>query len=84
MTPPPDTHPVSGGEWFPHIIHNDVQDDGTVLVTWALPGLSRAVVRVPLASWLEGHHQAQGRFLSSLIHPLLVNAHQSPSDPQHE
>lgn len=64
MLPPPDTHPVSGGEWHPHIIKHDIRDDGTVLVTWALPGLTRAVVRVPLASWLDGHHQPTGRFLA--------------------
>lgn len=84
MMPPPPAHPVAGGEWFPHIIAHDVQDDGTVLVTWALPGLQRATVRVPLSSWLDGHHQPTGRFLASFIHPLLVNPHESPADPQDE
>lgn len=71
MTPPPDTHPVAGGDWHPHIIAHDVRDDGTVLVTWALPGLARATVRVPLASWLEGHHQPTGAALAAQVRPLL-------------
>lgn len=69
MRPPPDTHPVAGGEWFPHIIAHVVQDDGTVLVTWALAGLRTATVRVPLSSWLNGDHHATGAFLSAFLNP---------------
>lgn len=71
MHPPPDTHPVSGGEWFPHIIRHVPQDDGTVLVTWSLPGLASATIRVPMASWLQGHHQVIGRALATQVTPLL-------------
>lgn len=82
--PPPEPHPVAGGDWWPHVIAHVPQDDGTVLVTWSLPGLQRATVRVPLATWLDGHHQPTGRFLASLINPLLVDARQSPPHPKDE
>lgn len=71
MQPPPDPSPVSGGDWFPHIIRHEPQADGTVLVTWALPGLASAVVRVPMASWLQGDHQPIGRVLSEQVTPYL-------------
>lgn len=65
MVPPPPPHPVRGGDWFPHIINHDVQDDGTVLVTWALPGLANATVRVGMVEWMNGEHYPTGAFLAS-------------------
>ena len=67
MPEPPEPHPEAGGPWFPHIIRHDVRDDGTVLVTWALPGLANATVRVPLASWLNGDHWPTGAFLAQQV-----------------
>lgn len=81
MPPPPEPQPRRGGQWFPHIIRHDVQDDGTVLVTWALPGLASAVVRVPFGEWMEGQHSPTGAFLASFVLPLLANTPQTPYRP---
>lgn len=82
--PDPPPHPVAGGRWFPHIIRHEVVGDGTVLVTWALPGLQTAVVRVPVSAWLDGDHQAAGAFLSSFIAPLMRDPRQAPPQPGQE
>jgi hypothetical protein len=52
-TPPP---PSNREPWYPFII--DQQPDGRdgVLVTWSLPGLKRATVRVPADAWVNGEH----------------------------
>jgi hypothetical protein len=65
--PPPDPQPRAGGDWWPHVISQVRQDDGTVLVTFAMPRLARFTVRMPLASWLDGEHM---RFMQ-LPAPLL-------------
>lgn len=67
-TEPPDApQPRASGVWFPHVISQVRQDDGTVLVTFAMPSLARFTVRVPLTSWLNGEHT---RFMQ-LPAPLL-------------
>lgn len=71
MTPPPDPPAGRGEAWRPHVIGNRVQDGGTVLVTWALPGLTTATVRVPLSTWLEGGHRDTGPFLGALVASLI-------------
>lgn len=83
MRPPPPDHPDRGGDWFPHVISQEVVGDGTVLVTWALPNLHRATVRVPVSAWLDGDHGATGAFLGTFILPLLPNltqAHDNQDD----
>jgi len=56
-TEPPDApQPRASGDWFPHVISQNRQDDGTVLVTFAMPSLTRLTVRVPLTAWLNGEH----------------------------
>lgn len=71
MAPEPPPAPKAGGEWFPHIIRHQVVGDGTVLVTWALPGLTTATVRVPVSAWIDGEHARTGAFLGAFIAPLL-------------
>lgn len=67
-TDPPDApQPRASGEWFPHVISQVRQDDGTMLVTMAMPALSRFTFRMPLTSWLQGEHM---RFMQ-MPHPLL-------------
>lgn len=84
MMPPPEPHPESGGDWFPHIIHHEIVGDGTVLVTWALPGLRNATVRVPLAAWLQGDHHPTGAFLGTFVKPLIPDPRQTPAHPPDE
>ena len=56
-TQPPDApQPSASGDWFPHVIDQVRNDDGTVSVTFALPGLRVHTLRVPLSSWLAGEH----------------------------
>ena len=81
MEPDPPPHPVVGGPWYPHIINHTIVGDGTVLVTWALPGLANAVIRVPLASWLNGEHQRTGEFLGTLVGPLSPDTREPPRKP---
>lgn len=50
QAPPPDT-PYRGGA---KIVDQRLDSDGTVLVTWALPGFSRAIVRMPYSEWVDG------------------------------
>ncbi len=76
--PPPDPQPRAGGEWWPHVISQVRQDDGTVLVTFAMPHLTRMTVRVPLTSWLEGEHM---RFMQ-LPDPLLSVLYNEPRNSQ--
>ena len=41
---------------YPRVIDQRVGPDGTVRVTFSLPGLKRATVTVPLDAWLDGEH----------------------------
>lgn len=51
----------------PKIIDLDFDAGGDVLVTWSLPGLRRAVVRMPYAVWLEGKGQTIGKLLTDSL-----------------
>lgn len=63
--PEPDApSPGRDGPTYPWVISQRPDDDGTVLVTFALPGLRRATVRVPQSVWLDGHHLAIGAALA--------------------
>lgn len=77
---PPAPQPSAGGEWWPHVIRQVRQDDGTMLVTFAMPHLTTMQVRVPLTSWINGEHM---RFMS-LPAPLLNVLYYKPqySDEQ--
>lgn len=50
-----------------HVIDQRVDDDGSVLVTFALPALRTATVRVPWAIYLQGEHIAIGHQLAGAI-----------------
>lgn len=54
----------------PKVISNDPDDDGNVRVTFALPGLRRAIVTVPGARWLAGAHNRLGGELAAMIADL--------------
>jgi hypothetical protein len=80
-TVPPDApQPVASGEWFPHIIAQVRQDDGTVLVTFAMPRLARFTVRVPLSSWLDGEHMRLAYLPDPLLRVLAIE--QNDSTPE--
>lgn len=73
-TEPPDApQPVASGSWWPHVVNQVRNNDGTVSVTFAGPKLTAFTVRVPLASWLEGEHlrlmALPGPVLGSLVSP---------------
>ena len=76
-TEPPDApQPSASGDWFPHVVDQRRQDDGTVLVTFAMPGLTRMTVRVPLTAWLNGEHTRIALLPDSLVSALYhVPAH---------
>lgn len=48
----------------PKIIALDFDSDGDVLVTWSLPGLLRATVRLPYLVWLNGGGLTIGKALT--------------------
>lgn len=74
-TDPPDApQPVASGEWFPHVVAQERQGDGTVLVTFAMPRLTRMIVRVPLASWLNGEHMRFMQLPSPLLDVLAIQS----------
>lgn len=56
--PRPSPEPIQrqGSGSYPRIIRQTPQRDGTVLVTFSLPGLKRATVRVPVGAWSNGEH----------------------------
>jgi hypothetical protein len=56
--------PLSSDPVFPRVIHQEHDGNRGVLVTFALPGLRRAVVRVPFEAWANGEHLAVGRHLA--------------------
>ena len=69
MEGPPAPQPEARGEWFPHIIGQVPDGEGNVLVTFALPDLARATVRVPQSSWLNGDHLTLSPALVRLVTP---------------
>lgn len=48
----------------PKTIALDFDTNGDVLVTWSLPNLQRAVVRMPYAIWLQGGGLTIGKLLT--------------------
>lgn len=64
--PPP---PRPSEPWYPFIIGQVPDGDGGILVTWSLPGLRRATVRVPADVWIEGHHVTMGEALAMTVTP---------------
>jgi hypothetical protein len=67
MPQPENPQPVRGGPWFPHVITQVPDGEGNVLVTFAMPDLTTATIRVPQTSWLEGLHL----FLPAALMPLM-------------
>lgn len=53
----------------PFIVGHEIDGDRGVLVTWSLPGLRRATVRVPVDAWLSGDHAALGDMLAERSAP---------------
>jgi hypothetical protein len=64
MTRPPAQRPRTAG--YPRVIDQRPGDNGTVLVTFSLPGLRRAQLRVPLDAWLDHEHLRVHQHLSEL------------------
>ena len=68
------TEVQQGVDSYPRVIRQEPHGDNHMLVTFALPGLIRAQMIVPLAEWIaSGHldtHPAQIRNLSRLLPPL--------------
>lgn len=68
----------------PKVLGQRPQDDGTVLVTFALPGLRRHTVRVPQSVWLQGDHLTIGAnvhiALDALLPPLQPDDVEPPAD----
>lgn len=54
----------------PKIIDNQHRPDGTVAVTWALPGLRRATLTVPERRWQVGGHSVLGKPLAAFLTAL--------------
>lgn len=61
--------PAASAAQPPKIIALAFDDDGDVLVTWSLPGLNRAVVRMAYTDWLEGRGLAIGPLLAAMLPP---------------
>lgn len=58
VDPPDAPQPDASGEWFPHVLDQRVDADGTVLVTFAAAPLTRMTIRVPFGEWVNGEHFA--------------------------
>lgn len=56
----------------PFIIDQRPDADRGILVTWSLPGLRRATVRVPGDVWAHGDHNVLGAALSAAAQPFQV------------
>lgn len=56
----------------PFIIEQRPDADRGILVTWSLPGLRRATVRVPADVWIQGDHHVLGPALSAAAQPFQV------------
>lgn len=78
--PPPAPQPRAGGDWWPHVISQVRQDDNTVLVTFAMPGLHRMTVRVPLTSWINGEHMRFMQLPEPLLSVLAIKPVDSEAD----
>lgn len=58
----------------PKIVVNEPDGHGNVRVTFALPGLRRAVVSVPEARWLALAHNRLGGELAAMLEELDLQA----------
>lgn len=61
----PTPRPYDAYERGAKVVDQVPTGDGDVLVTFALPSLQRAVVRVPWAVWAQGEHLAIGHHLAA-------------------
>lgn len=52
------TQTVQGEDTYPRVIRQEKHGDNVQLVTFALPGLRRAKVWVPVTSWVNLEHLA--------------------------
>lgn len=50
------TATAQGENTYPRVIRQNDTGDGWVTVTFALPGLRRAKVRMPFDEWVAGNH----------------------------
>ena len=53
----------------PKIIALAFEQEGDVIVTWSLPGLRRADVRMSYADWLQGKGLTIGKSLTDMLPP---------------
>lgn len=70
MTTEAPPQPSREGAWFPHVISQVPDGAGSVLVTWAMPGLTVATVRVPQTAWLEGLHHFLPPAIERVMFPV--------------
>lgn len=50
------TETAQGVNTYPRVIHQEPHGDNHMLVTFALPGLRRQRMLVPLDQWVDGRH----------------------------
>lgn len=67
---PPASDPYTNGY---KIIDQRQDASGNVLVTFALPGMKTATIRMPYAAWVEGHAHSIGSSLVRLAAGGAVN-----------
>lgn len=60
-----DRNPRSRAPKYPQVLSQERSQNGTMLVTFALPNLRKAIIRVPFHSWLNGEHLAIGHRLAT-------------------
>ena len=75
-----DRNPRSRAPKYPQVLSQERSTGGTMLVTFALPGLRKAIIRVPFHSWLNGEHIAVGRRLAEHHPGDVVQTEQSSAD----
>lgn len=80
MEVPDMPRPTKDGPTYPHVISQLPQDDGTVLVVFALPGLRRYSVRVPQSIWLAGEHLSIGANVHRTFDSFLPSARSNSVD----
>lgn len=84
MKPPEPPPPVQGQDTYPRVVAQVEAPPASQLVTFALPGLLTAVVRVPQTVWINQDHLGvsgalQDR-LSGLLPPTLPDVLPEPPD----
>lgn len=65
------TETKQGEDTYPRVIRQDVSDDGWVTVTFALPNLRRARVKMPYAEWVAGNAASIHSALMSQLRSIL-------------